>query len=284
VLVVDDRGDHHVADVGVQRGRLAQHVDAAQVGRVDGHLAQQVVGGEAEGIVGVDDDRLAAGQDLGVDGAQARVEPRGIEVGQRDDLSGHAQRGLRADVLDARGDLGRVALAAQLGAAGIEEVAGHEVQEVLPRALGAPVAEARELLLEVLVLPALDEGDELALVLARQPGDQVRQRVGVGGDEVQRRVAEPALVEVGAHGRPPAPRHALVADLRAAEHAHAHRLALVGDRLHVLLEARAPRVGQPGPVVGGAPEATAHASGVGPSAGGQPAASMRRRILFHSIW
>ena len=32
------------------------------------------------------------------------------------------------------------------------------------------------------------------------------------------------------------------------------------------------------------PSAAAHASGVGPSAGGQPAASMRRRILFHSIW
>ena len=191
---------------------------------------------------------------VGVDGAQPRVEPRGIEVGQRDDLSRHAQRGLRADVLDARGDLGLVALAAQLGAPGVEEVAGHEVQEVLPRALGAPVAKARELLLEVLVLPALDEGDELALVLAGQSGDEVRERVRVRGDEVQRRVAEPALVEVGAHGRPPAPRHALVADLRPAEHAHAHRLALVGDRLHVLLEARAPRVGQPRPVVGGAPE------------------------------
>ena len=173
---------------------------------------------------------------------------------QGDDLGGDAQRGLRADVLDARGDLGLVALAPQLRASRVEEVAGHEVQEVLPRSLGALVAKARELLLEVLMVPALDEGHELALVLARQPRDQVGERVGVRGDEVQRRVAEAAFVEVGAHRRPPPARHALVADLRAAEHAHAHRLALVGDRLHVLLEARAPRVGQPRPVVGRAAE------------------------------
>ena len=54
------------------------------------------------------------------------------------------------------------------GPPGVEEVARHEVEEVLPRALGAPVAEARELLLEVLVVPALDEGDDLVLV-ARAP-------------------------------------------------------------------------------------------------------------------
>ena len=32
------------------------------------------------------------------------------------------------------------------------------------------------------------------------------------------------------------------------------------------------------------PSCAAQASGVAPSAGGQPAASIRRRILFHSIW
>ena len=35
---------------------------------------------------------------------------------------------------------------------------------------------------------------------------------------------------------------------------------------------------------GAPPSAAAHASAVTPSFGGQPAASMRRRILFHSIW
>src|SRR6266540_7087492 len=100
-------------------------------------------------------------------------------------------------------DLGRVALAPQLRAAGVEEVAGHEVQEVLPRAVRAPLAEARELLAEVLDIAALDELDQLVLALARQARDEVGERVGVGGDEVQRRVAQPPLVEVGVIRRPP---------------------------------------------------------------------------------
>ena len=263
MLVVDDRRDHHVADVGVERRRLAQDVDAAQVGRVDGDLAQQVVGRQAEGVVGVDDDRVAAGQGLGVDGAEPRVQAGGVELGQRDDLGGDAQRRLGADVLDAGGHLVLVALAPQLGAARVEEVTRHEVQEVLPRALRAPLAKARQLLLEVLVLAALDEGDELVLARARQARHQVRERVRVGGDEVQRRVAQLALVEVAAHRRPPAPRHALVADLGPAEHAQAHRLALVGDRLHPPLELLAPGVGQPRPVVGPAAERRGARLGLG---------------------
>ena len=145
---------------------------------------------------------------------------------ERDDLGGDAQRGLRADVLDARGDLGLVALAPQLRAAGVEEVAGHEVQEVLPRALGAPVAKARELLLEVLVVAALDEGHELVSRSRASPVTRLESEWVL--EETKYSGASPSgvLVEVGAHGRPPAPRHALVADLGAAEHAHAHRLAL----------------------------------------------------------
>ena len=223
---------------------------------------------------------------LGVDGAQPRVEPRRVEVGQRDDLGGDAQRGLRADVLDARGDLGLVALAPQLRAAGVEEVAGHEVQEVLPRALGAPVAKARELLLEVLVVAALDEGHELAPRRSRA-SPVTRLESEWVFEETKYSGASPSVrsLSVGAHGRPPAPRHALVADLRAAEHAHAHRLALARRS-----PACAPRSARPTrrPAAPSrrarrrAPPRTPRASA--PSLGGQPAASMRRRILFHSIW
>ena len=82
VLVVDHARDHHVADVGVERGRLAEDVHAAQPGAVHRDLAQDVVGGDAQRIVDVDDHRAAAGQRGGVDVANPGIERPGLERGK----------------------------------------------------------------------------------------------------------------------------------------------------------------------------------------------------------
>ena len=68
------------------------------------------------------------------------------------------------------------------------------------------------------------------------------------------------LVELAAHGRPPAPGHALVADLGAAEHAQAHRLAAFGDRLQVVLEVPPQASASRAQSSGAPPSAAAHAS------------------------
>ncbi len=91
------------------------------------------------------------------------------------------------------------------------------------------------------------------LVLARRVGDEVDHRVGVGGDEVDRPVAEPLLLHRRAHRRPPAAGHARVAGLRAAEHPDPQ----VEPRARDLVEERrevAPRLADPHPVLGRAAE------------------------------
>ena len=108
-------------------------------------------------------------------------------------------------MLDARGDLGLVALAAQLRAAGVEEVARHEVQEVLPRALGAPVAEARELLLEVLVVrrsrrrPTSSLSRSRASPVTRLESEWVLEETKYSGASPSRRSLRSA--RTGAHQR-----------------------------------------------------------------------------------
>jgi hypothetical protein len=77
VLVVDDARDHHVADVRVEGGRLAEHEDAAQAAAVDGYLPKDVVRGHPERVVDVHHDRLARREPIGVHVAQGRVEPLG---------------------------------------------------------------------------------------------------------------------------------------------------------------------------------------------------------------
>ena len=95
MLVIDDVRDHHVADIRVERRGLAEQVDAAEVLDVDRDLAQDVVGGEPERIVDVDDHGAAGAQTGAVDPAEARVHALGLQALERDDLHRHPQRGPR---------------------------------------------------------------------------------------------------------------------------------------------------------------------------------------------
>ena len=132
---------------------------------------------------------------------------------------------------------------------GVEVLARREVEEVLPRALGLAAAEAVELGLEVGVVGAVDPLGDLPLALARGAGEQVDDRVRVGGDEVERAVLEALLGERRAHRPPPAARHARVADGAAAEHPHAQVQPALVDVAHPLGEALAPGAAQPRPVL-----------------------------------
>ena len=183
---------------------------------------------------------------------------------------------VRADVLDARRALGLVALAPQLRAAGVEEVARRRSRGSSPTSPRVrPSRKRASSSWRSSWSAALDEGDDLVLALARQPGDQVDERVGVGGDEVHRRGRSSARsLSVGAHRRPPAPRHARVADLacrRACARASTCPSSAIAC-MRVLERARPTR--RPGAPSRRprrrAPPRTPRA--VGPSSGGQPAA------------
>ena len=139
---------------------------------------------------------------------------------------------------------------APLLAVRVEVEPGHEVEEVLPRALAAPLPEGGELRAQDVVLgQRLDELDEHVLALARHPRRDVHEAVRVRADEVERAVHEPLLGERVVHGGPPAARHARVAHLRAAQHPHAQVHAPVGHQRQPLAEALAPRAAQARPVL-----------------------------------
>ena len=111
----------------------------------------------------------------------------------------------------------------------LEVVARAEVQEVLPRALGAALAQRLQLLAQVLGAGRLHPVEDLLLARARVAGEQVDDRVRVGRDEVHRAVLERLLGERAAHRHPPAARHAGVAHGAAAEHPHAQVQPALGD-------------------------------------------------------
>ena len=75
---------------------------------------------------------------------------------------------------------------------------------------------------------------------ARHAGHDVDEAVRVRADEVDGPVGPAPDRRAGVHRRPPAPRHARVADLGAAEHPHAQVHPPLGDQAEPLVEARAP--------------------------------------------
>ena len=96
MLVVDDAADHHVAHVCVERGGLAKDVHAAKVHRFC-DLAQDVVRGEPERVVDVDDHGPARRQCSGIDRQHALITMRGGDPVERDHLRGDVERGTAGD-------------------------------------------------------------------------------------------------------------------------------------------------------------------------------------------
>jgi hypothetical protein len=226
------------ADVGVQRGRLAEDVDAAQRGAVDRHLAQDVVGGDAERIVDVDDHGAARGQGPGVDFADPRVQGIRVERGERDDLGGNPERGGAPQVGHALLALGGPAVVGGVRTALAEIQAGHEIQEVLPRALATSLPEGGQLLAQdVVLVELLDERHQLGLALAGDARDDIDQAVRVRADEIERALGEPLHRQLGADRRPPAPGQPRVAGVGAAEHPYAQRQPPLADQPDALSEA-----------------------------------------------
>ena len=182
------------------------------------------------------------GQRRGVDVTQPGVEQLGPKAFERHDLGAHPERGLAREVGHARRTL--------LGAAWLQRVSPRVVEEVLPRAARPPLAEAPELVAQVLRSGTVDPADHLVLVRTRETAEEVRQGVGVRGDEVQRAVGDTQIGEHPLHRRPPASCDPRVADRAAPEHPDAQ----VERGVAHLRERRAQRVEQPVPVVLGAAE------------------------------
>ena len=239
MLVVDDAADHHIADVGIERRSLAEDVHTA---KIDGFrdLAQDVVRGQSERVIDVDDHRPARGKGDRVDGQHAVVAMLRVHPVERDDLRGDVQRGPAGHAQGARLAL----LAAERGAFGVgqkaEAFARRVIQKVVPVALRGAVAEAEELVAKLAPTLAIDSRRELVDVAWRDPGEQVGDRVRVAADEVHGPVEERFGAHQPGHLLPPPASHPGVADLRAAEHAHPQRHALLRDLCEPGTECRAP--------------------------------------------
>src|SRR3712207_1628082 len=90
---------------------------------------------------------------------------------------------------------------------------------------------------------------DLLLAGPRRAREEVRDRVRIGGDEVQRALRELLLEQRLAHGPPPAPRHPRVADGAAAQHPHPQVLPALRHVGEALGEALAPRLPHAPPVL-----------------------------------
>jgi hypothetical protein len=151
--------------------------------------------------------------------------------------------------------LGSAALGVALLAASAEIEARDEVQEILPRAFHAALAESRQLQPQRIVLVhLLDERHQLALALAGDSGDDVDQAVAIRAYEIERALGKPFDRKLGAYRRPPAPRQTRVAGVAATEHPNPQRQPLLADQPHPFRELLAPRVLQPTPVIDAAAE------------------------------
>ena len=136
MLVVDGVRDHHVSNVRIEGGRLPEHVHAGHPCRLLRDLPQDVIGGFAERVVDVEDARVRLAQLSLVYCADPRVDRRGVQLGQHEDLRRRVDSG--ADGRDVAHPIRRLQLGAPLAQTvalrvNVENLAGPVVQPVLSR-------------------------------------------------------------------------------------------------------------------------------------------------------
>ncbi len=86
MLVVDDVRNHHVAHVRVQRGGLAEDVEASHPRGLFGDLPKDVIRGLAKGVVDVDDAGVRRAQLFFVDRTHARIDCARVELREHENL------------------------------------------------------------------------------------------------------------------------------------------------------------------------------------------------------
>src|SRR5579875_1113873 len=220
VLVVDHVGDHHVAHGGIEGGRLAEDVDAAQIIDRLAHLAQDLVGAEPQRVVDVDHHRLALGQAASVDLSDARVDRRWIQPPQVDDLGRHPQGVAARHVDDAERPLAvapGIPPPSVLGE-GLAVEAGAVIDEVGPRALALTLQELVQLRPQVRGSPVLQPVDDLLFGKVDRAAQEVGYGMGVGRHEVDRPSLKRVLLQVVEDSLPPPTRDPGVTHVRPAVH------------------------------------------------------------------
>ena len=94
MLVEDDIGEHDIADAAVERGGLAEDVDAADLLGRHRDLGHEMIGGQAERVVDVDDDRVGCreGRSFRSHMAERGSIERDVELAEVDDLDADIDR------------------------------------------------------------------------------------------------------------------------------------------------------------------------------------------------
>jgi len=73
MLIMNDIGDQYVADHAIQRGRLAHDIDAQNITDMCGQFGQDVIAGQPQGVVNVEDQRVTINQGIVFQVTNARV-------------------------------------------------------------------------------------------------------------------------------------------------------------------------------------------------------------------
>ncbi len=210
-----------------------------------------MIRGLAQRVVDVDDARAGLAELALVDGADARVDRRGVELRQHEDLRGGVDAGAhRGDVPHAVGRLQLRAPLAQPGAlrARVEQLARAVVKPVLAGSAAVPGLELASFGVQVGVVLA-DPVDDVALDSPGDAGEHVDEAVRVGRDEVDRRVARSELVHRGGDWQPPPACVAREPEVTAADQAEDDPALVALDRREVGVKGVAPGLAQPPPVV-----------------------------------
>src|SRR5712691_4889054 len=251
MLVVNRVRDHHVSHLRVERGSLAQDIYPRDPGAVFGDLPEDVVRGQAEGVVDVDDAGAGRAQPLLVDRPDAWVDRRRVELRDLEHLGCRVDTGpLRGYVPDAVRSLHLRTSGAQLRAVGmlVEELARPEVEPVGARSAAVAGLELAPFLSEVRVIGA-DEVEDVFLEMPCDPGEDVDEAVRVGRHEIDRRLTHAHLVHRGRDRLPPAAGVARVAEVAAADQPQDDPAFLAFDLGQDRVEVIAPGQAQAPPVL-----------------------------------
>src|SRR5205807_191965 len=219
VLVVDGVGDHHVADLGVKGRRLAQDVDARDPRAVLCDLAKDVVRGQTERIVDVDNAGFRCAQLALVHRADPWIDRCRVKLRDLEHLRGRVDAGTaRRYVADAVGGLHLGAPAAQAAALGVEveELPCPVVEQVVSRGAAVAGLELAPLIIKLRVVSTY-EVENVILELPRHAGQDVDQAVRVRGDEIDRRFANAHLLHRRCDRLPPPAGIARVAEVAAPD-------------------------------------------------------------------
>lgn len=180
VFVIDGVGDEYIADFAVERGGFADGIDAANLADAARDDFEDLVGGEAQGVIDVDDQGVAVAEEGDIFDTEARVHALGVEPRKFDHLHIDIDVKAAGDAMDAEvsffvGAPHKVVVAGRIGLVFFLDV----VEEVFDRGGDVFVDDFLMFGDQSAVFLVVNEAEEFGSVPEREAGEEVDEAVGV---------------------------------------------------------------------------------------------------------